>query len=47
MSMQCGVCGQHFTGGMLHLHYTRCMKGGLAPEPTINDIKKNSEENDG
>lgn len=42
--MMCGVCGDHYSERTLNRHYTRCEDEGLAPVPTINDIKKNIEE---
>ena len=39
--MRCGVCGSRYSNRTLNKHYTQCEDDGLAPTPTINDIKKN------
>lgn len=44
--MMCGVCGERFSNRTLVKHFARCEDDGLAPTPTINDIKKNQEESE-
>ena len=41
---KCGVCGSRYSNRTLNKHYTQCEDDGLAPTPTINDLKKSNEE---
>jgi hypothetical protein len=44
--MRCGVCGDHYGERTMTKHFMLCEDEGLAPTPTINDIKKNQEESE-
>ena len=44
--MKCGVCDMHYSNRTLHKHFMLCEDEGLAPTPTVNDIKKNQEESE-